>query len=40
MGFCHLEKFIQQTQKKIFDTATKTGLDPAKTAVKNSRYDS
>ena len=35
MAFCHLLKsLVINMVKKLMDTATKTGMDPAKTASK------
>ena len=35
IGFCHLQKILEINMvKKLMDTATKTGIDAAKTASK------
>ena len=34
MAFCHLLKNLVNNSKKLMDTATKTGIDVAKTASK------
>ena len=36
MAFCHLQENLEiNIEKKLMDTATKTGLDAAKTASKS-----